>query len=340
MATTTYSGLSQRTTAWAVAEMLDHARPIEVLAQYGMTQPVPKNKAQTIKFRRPVPLAVATALTEGTPPTSKAMQYEDVPATLVQYGDVIEITDVVNDLAEDPVLKDSTMILGEQAAETIESLLWGAISGGANVVYGNGTARSAVNTKLTLSMQRAIVRHLKAERGRKVTSKVASTVKYGTEAIAPAYLAFAHSDCEADIRDLAGFTPCEKYGSMEALPYEIGKVEEVRYICSPVLDAFKGAGAATLNGMVSEGGSNVDVYPIVFVAKDAYGHVSLRGSKAFTPMVTNPGTPSKSDPLGQKGTVGWKTYFDALVLNEAWMVRAEVGVSDLGVDTQFLDNTP
>lgn len=330
MATTTYSGLSQRTTAWAVAKMLEHKRPIEVLAQYGMTQPVPKNKAQTVKFRRPIPLEVATTpLTEGAPPTSKVMQYEDVPAQLAQYGDVIEITDVVQDLAEDPVLKDATMILGEQSAETIETLLWGAISGGSNVYYANGTARNQVNTKLTTHLQRKIVRTLKNERGRKVTSKVASTVKYGTEQIAPAYLAFAHSDVEADIRDMNGFVPCEKYGSMEALPYEIGKVEEVRYICSPVLDAVRGAGSGTLNGMYSETGSNVDVYPVVFVAKDAYGHIALRGSKAFTPMVTQPGTPSKSDPLGQKGTVGWKTYFDALILNEAWLVRAEVGVSDL-----------
>lgn len=331
MATTTYSGLSQRTVAWAVAKMLEHKRPIEVLAQYGLTQPVPKNKSQVIKFRRPVPLAAATTpLTEGTPPTSKAMQYEDREATLRQYGDVIEITDVVNDLAEDPVLENATMILGEQAAETIESLLWGTISGGTNRVYANGTATSAVNTKLTLNMQRAIVRHLKSERARKVTQKVSSSVKYGTEMIAPAYLAFCHSDVEADIRDLPGFVPCEKYGSMEPLPYEIGKVEEVRYITSPVLMPDLAAGSVTLNGMVSQGGARVDVYPIVYIGKDAYGHVALRGSKAFTPMVTNPGTASKSDPLGQIGTVGWKTYFDSLILNEAWMVRAEVGVTDLG----------
>lgn len=332
MPNTTFSGLSQRTTAWAVKNMLDHARPVEVLAQYGMTQPVPKNTSDTIKFRRPIPLpldTITTPLTEGVSPSKRAMQYEDVTAQLKQYGDVVGITDRVQDIAEDPVLKDATELCGEQAAEYKELLLWGAICGGSNVYYANGTARSVVNTKLTTTLQRAVVRHLKNERARKVTSKVSSTVKYGTEQIAPAFLAFAHTDCEADIREMAGFVPCEKYGSMEALPHEIGKVEDVRYICSPVLNPFVGEGSTTANGMVQSDGTNVDVYPVVYIGKDAFGHVALRGSKAFSPMIVNPGTASDSDPLGQRGSVGWKTYFDALILNQAWLCRVEVGITDL-----------
>ena len=329
MSQTTYSGLSQRTTAWAISEMLDHAKPIEVLAQYGMTKPVPRNTSQKVKFRRAIPLAVATNLVEGVPPTIKAMQYEDVEADLKQFGDVIGITDVVADLAEDPVLKDATEVLGEQAAETKEAKLWGVLQGGTNVDYANGNVRTAVNTALTTKMQRAAVRHLKNERAKKVTEKVASTVQYGTEQIAPAFLAFCHSDVESDIRDMDGFIPCEKYGSMKALPYEIGKVEDVRYIASAALNPVLASGATTLNGMKSEGGNNVDVYPVVYIGKNAYGHIALAGKNAFSPMVTQTGQATKSDPLGQKGTVGYKTYFEALILNEAWIKRVEVAVTDL-----------
>ena len=85
MATTTYSGLSQRTNAFAAKEMLAHAEPILCLSKFGMTKPMPKNKANQVKFRRPVPLAVATTpLTEGAPPTANAMTYEDVSVTLSQ----------------------------------------------------------------------------------------------------------------------------------------------------------------------------------------------------------------------------------------------------------------
>ena len=175
-----------------------------------------------------------TPLTEGSAPTSQAISYEDVTVTLSQFGNVVEITDVVNDLAEDPVLKDAAMLCGEQAGETIETLMWGVLQGGTNVFYANGSARNAVNTAITRTSSELSLAS-SSRRGKKITSMISSSVKYGTEAVAPAYIAFAHTDLEADIRDLAGFTPTEKYGSMKALPYEIGKVEDVRYILTPVL---------------------------------------------------------------------------------------------------------
>ena len=329
MAITTYAGLSQRTTAYAAKEMLAHAEPILCLAKFGMTKPMPKNKANVIKFRRPVPLAVATTpLTEGTTPTSQALSYEDVTVTLSQFGNVVEITDVVADLAEDPVLKDAAMLCGEQAGETIETLMWGVIQGGTNVFYNNGSARNAVNTAITLVKQRGITRQIKAERGKKITSMISSSVKYGTEAVAPAYIAFAHTDLESDIRELAGFTPTEKYGSMQALPYEIGKVEDVRYLLTPVLSSIPNAGGAK-GAMVSTGGTSADVYPVVYVAKDAYGHVALKGAEAISPSIINPGQLDKSDPLGQKGMVGWKTYHKSFIANQAWMARLECAATAL-----------
>jgi N4-gp56 family major capsid protein len=329
MAITTYAGLSQRTTAYAAKEMLAHAEPILCLAKFGMTKPMPKNKANVIKFRRPVPLAVATTpLTEGTTPTSQALTYEDVTVTLSQFGNVVEITDVVADLAEDPVLKDAAMLCGEQAGETIETLMWGVIQGGTNVFYNNGSARSAVNTAITLEKQRGITRQIKGERGKKITSMISSSVKYGTEAVAPAYIAFAHTDLESDIRELAGFTPTEKYGSMQALPYEIGKVEDVRYLLTPVLSSIPNAGGAK-GAMVSTGGTSADVYPVVYVAKDAYGHVALKGAEAISPSIINPGQLDKSDPLGQKGMVGWKTYHKSFIANQAWMARLECAATAL-----------
>ena len=335
MATTTYGSLSQRTVAYAAKEMLAHAEPILVLNKFGMAKPMPKNKAEKVKFRRPVPLDIDATLlgglTEGSPNPSKAITYEDVEVTLGQYGEVVEITDRVQDLAEDPVLKDASMLCGEQAAETIEVLTWNVLQGGTNVFYSDAaTARNEVNNVITLQKQRAITRALKGERAKKVTSMVSSSVKYGTEAIDASFIAFAHTDMESDIRNMTGFVPTEKYGSMKALPYEIGKVEDVRYILSPVLASIADAGGlASTNSTVSTTGTNADVYPVIYIAKDSYGHVALKGAEAITPSILNPGTPSKSDPLGQLGYVGWKTYHKAFIANEAWMARLECAVSEL-----------
>ena len=327
-----YGDISQRTAVWAAVEMLSHAEPILVLAKYGQPKPMPRNKANKVKFRRPIPYTVVTTtLEEGVTPASQQMRYEDVEATMAQYGAVIDTTDVVADLAEDPVLKDMAMLAGEQAAETVELVTWGVIKGGTSVFYGASadTARTDVNDPISLDRQRAITRYLKAQRGKKVSKMVGKSVQYGSEPIAPAFMAFGHTDLEADIRDLPGFVPIEKYASMDPLPYECGKVEDVRYILSPVLVPFQAGGSATLNGMIADDSTNVDVYPVIYIAQEAYGLVPLKGDGAIEPSVLNPGTRTKSDPLGQRGYVGWKTWFTAVRLNESWMSRLEVGATDL-----------
>ena len=55
--------------------------------------------------------------------------------------------------------------------------------------------------------------------------------------------------------------------------------------------------------------------------------VPLQGSNAITPIVLNPNNPSQSDPLGQRGSVAWKTYQTAAILNEAWFARVEVAAT-------------
>lgn len=331
MATTDKAAVSQRTNTYAEAKMLAHAEPVLVLQKFGQMKPMPKNKADNVTFRRPVPFTVSTtALTEGVKPTAKAMSYEDVTATLAQYGGLVEITDQVHDTVEDPVLNDAAMLSGEEAGETLELVLWNVLRAGTNVQYSNGTARNQVNSKISLSTQRAITRTLKSNKGKKITQMVSSSVKYGTEAIDAAYIAIGHTDLEADIRDMTNFVPVEKYGTMKPLPYEIGKVEDVRYILSPTLTNFADAGGlASTNNTVSTTGTNSDVYPILFFAKEAFGCVTLKGHGAITPSIINPGQLDKSDPLGQLGYVGWKTYFAGVRLNETWMVRAEVAASDL-----------
>lgn len=329
--TTTYGDISQRTAAYAAAEMLRHAKPITVLQKFGMVKEMPRNKADTVKFRRPVPFSAATTpLVEGVTPTSQKMAYEDVSVALDQYGRPIEITDYVNDLSEDPVLRDASELAGEQAALTMEMITFGAVKAGTNVYYTNGSARSSVNTAITLNKQRKVTKGLKRQKAMKITKILDGSVNYSTTPIEASYVACAHTDLEPDLRGLTGFTPVAEYGSRKPVSeHEIGSVEDVRYVLSPELEPWEGAGSGTLNGMVSNGGSNVDVYPVLYFGKEAFGCVPLKGKRAITPMVLNPGNPSKSDPLGQRGYVSWKAYFACVILNENWMARLETGVTEL-----------
>ncbi len=331
---TTYGQINQRTAAYAATEMLDHAEPVIVLGKFGTTKPLPKNKANTVKFRRPIPFGPATVpLVEGVTPDAQKMQFEDVTCVLKQWGKPIEITDQVQDLAEDPVLTEASALAGEQAGYTVEMVTWGVVKGGTSVLYTNGALRSAVNTPISLSKQRRVTRALKNSKAKKMRQILSPSPNYGTKAIEASYIAVADTDCESDIRNLAGFTPVAEYGSRQPVcPEEIGAVEDVRYVLSPELDPFADAGGAKNNGtanMVSTSGTSADVYPILFIGQGAYGLVPLKGAGAITPMVLNPGTPSKSDPMGQRGYVSWKAYFNAVILNETWMQRLESAVTEL-----------
>lgn len=329
---TTYGDISQRTAAYAAVNALTHAQPILVLSKFGQSKPLPRNKSDNIKFRRPIPLAInLTPLVEGVTPLGQQMRYEDVPVTIQQYGDVIKITDKVEDLSEDPVLMDASTLSGEQAAETIEMVIWGVLKGGTNVIYVNGTQRTDVNSVLSLNALRKASRTLKSNRGRQHTSMLSASPNYGTSPIEGGYIAFGHTDIEADVRNLPGFIPVAEYGSRRALcPEELGTVENMRFILSPLLEPFEdGGGTAATNSTKTTGGTAADIYPLIITAKEAYGLVPLKGEGAITPAVLNPGVPTKSDPLGQRGYVSWKTYFAAVRLNEAWMVRLELAVSAL-----------
>ena len=326
--TTTYGDISPRTAAYASKDFLKRAVPYLVFELFGQSKPLPSRSSKSIIFRRYNALdSTPNPLTEGVTPSGKTLTKTDVTATLVQYGDFIELTDVIADTHEDPVLQESIDVLSEQAAEMIEKVRFGILKAGVNVFYANGTSRAEVNTPLTLDLQRRVTRQLKRQNAKRITRVVRSTPNYGTKAVAPAYIGICHPDCETDIRNMNGFEPVEKYGQFSPYPSEIGKVEDVRYVTSTVIEPWPDAGGLT-SDMISTSGTKADVYPILYVARDAYGLVALKGKYAITPMVLNPNNPRGNDPLGQRGSVGWKTMQTACILNDAWMVRAEVAVTD------------
>lgn len=331
MATTKYGDISPRVGIALDAKALAHAGPCLVVQKFGQIRPIPANKGQVIKMRRAVPFALATTpITEGVKPSGQQLAYQDVTFTLAQYGAYAPFTDQIQDTHEDPVLSDLTMLSGEQAAETIEKVVIGNIIGGTNVVYANGSVRSAVNTKLTNNVQRKVTRALKGAKGKKITKMLSGSVNVGTKPVEAAYVAFAHTDLEADIRGMTGFKSVAEYGSMQPLcPEEIGAVEDVRYILTPNLTAWADAGGAAGGTVVSTGGTSADVYPIIFIAEDAFGVTPLKGQEAINMMVLKPGTPRNGDELGQWGSVGWKTWHASGILNNTWLVRTEVAATAL-----------
>lgn len=322
-----YGDITPRTAAHAVVKMLTRGIPYLVLEKFGQTYVMPNRSTKVAKFRRynALPLAL-TPLIEGVTPGGSRVTVTDVTATLQQFGDFVPFSDVIEDTHEDPFLQQLTEVLGEQAAQSVETLRYNVVKAGTNVFVANGSLRTDVNTPLTLALQRKATRALDRQNAKQITSVVASTPNFRTEPVESAYIGLVHPDLSNDIRNITGFIQTKQYGTVTPFANELGAVENVRYLKSTIFVSFPNAGA-TSTTMISTGGSNADVYPVLYLAKDAYGIVPLKGKDSLAIMVVNP-KPAAGDPLGQRGTAGWKTMQTTVILNDAWMVRAEVAATN------------
>lgn len=333
-----YGDISPRVGIYAVAKFLAHAQPILVLERFASSQPLPRNKSQTIKWRRAIPFDTSlVALTEGVTPAPQAMKFEDVTTTVSQFGAWVAFSDVIADTHEDPILNQMSELLSEQAAQVKEGLIWNVIRAGTSVIYsGDATARNQVNSPIQESDLRLAIRVLKNNLARPLTKMISASTNIATEPVAGGYIGFAHTNLESDMRDLNGFLIRERYANTAPLmEQEIGKYEDLRIILSQQLTPFYSAGGTagtggTANNVLSTNGTNADVFPIVIIGQDAFGVTSLKGFESANIVVKNPQMgASFEDPLGQRGFMAWKMWYVCTRLNEAWMIRVECAARSL-----------
>lgn len=326
-------------------EILAHAMPVEVLGITGQQRPMPKNSSRTTVFRRWLPYGSASnpnvwnvdainhLTQEGVTPAADTLTPQDVEVTLQQYAVLYAITDQMEDLHEDApdIATEMKQQTGERLGLVREMVRYGALKGCTNKFYSGGTSRATVAGKITLPLLRKVTRSLKANHAKFITGVLSPSAMVSTSAIEAAFLVFAHTDVEQDIRDLAGFKETAVYGQRKlAHEMELGSVESFRFILSPELTSIPNAGAAVgATNCFSTGGVNLDVYPVIVTGQNAWGSVMLRGKESIDVTYLPPGKKDKNDPLGQRGYIGATNYFAAVVLNNGWMASVEVAVSSL-----------
>ena len=353
MAIQNYSTVASRNLIRAAQGMLEHAQPITVLGDFGTQREMPQNSTDTLVFRRTLPFGASTTgtsienssryvgtpditasnfvLAEGVTPNSNTITFQDVSVQLQQYGVLFKYSSKTEQLYEDDIPGEMVKLTGETLAEVMELVRYGVLKAGSTVIYANGSSRSAINTAISLNAIRKAARTLESNRCRRVTSRLAPDVNFGTRAVQPAYVVFCHTDAVSDIRNLPGFTRVEEYGSFKPIhDREVGACEDFRFVSSPLLKSFLAAGASVgSSGMLSVGASNVDVYPFIVIGEDAWGQVALKGMSAIKPVVLKASQTNHANPLGQFGYVGASTWFATVRLNDAWMARIEAGVTAL-----------
>ncbi|HNX04154.1 MAG TPA: N4-gp56 family major capsid protein [Opitutales bacterium] len=310
---------------------LRKAVPLITFRKWGQKRTLPRNKGKTVLFKRWGTLAPATTpLAEGVTPVGNKMDYVEIRATIQQYGDWIPVTDQVLMTSIDPFLTEASEQLGEQEGETHDILMRNDLLSGSNVVYANDVSgRTNVVAKVSTSDLDIIIRTLKLANARKITKQVNPTANYNTAPIRAGYIAIIHPYQTGDVEALTGFVPVENYpSSVSVMDGEIGSYRGIRFIETTQAMCYEGGGGDVAD-TIKNTASKADVYPMLVFAEDAYGEIPLSGSNHGV-IIKVHGENDRydtSDPLNQRGSIGWKSMWVGKILNDAWIVRYECAVS-------------
>jgi N4-gp56 family major capsid protein len=290
---------------------------------------IPEHRGDTVQWRRFASLPAATTpLTEGVTPDSTTVSVTSITAQVEEYGAWIQFSEMLDLKAIDPMITQFSQLLGEQAGDTFDQLVRDAAAATTNVVYaGTATARDEItaNDILDAKLIYKGLRALMNANARPINGE--------------RFIGIMHPNTYFDFRQDEHVVNAllHVYPKEEGNPlYQayIGTFAGIDWYVSTNAKVYPGAGA---NG--------IDVYATLIFGADAIGIAGLAAymprqitASQFEPntgkrirpveiIITPPDTPSKDDPLRQRGTIGWRSTFVAKVLNNSFLVKLEHAVS-------------
>ncbi len=285
------------------------ASPYLVHDQFGQKRDIPKNGGKIIEFRKFSSLPKAlTPLTEGVTPTGNKLNVSAISATVEQYGDYIEQTDMLELTAVDNTIVEATKQLASQAGLTMDTIVRNEIVGGTNVLYCpkvNGGIETTVTSRSQIDGTSLL-------RVKDVFKAAAELKAMNAPKIDGYYVGIIHPYVAYDLMQEAGnqWMEVQKYATPEnMLNGEIGCLGGVRFVESTEAKIWKD-------------GDSPAVFATLIIGADAYGVTSVTGG-GVEHIVKQKGY--GNDPLNQRSSIGWKGLKTAKRLVEEYLVRIESG---------------
>ena len=290
----TSSTLSGNLHTYYLKRLLASAENQLQLYKLGMIKQHPKSSGKDFYLLRYGNVTTDTnTLTEGVVPTESSLSTNKYTCSLYQYGKYISYSDVLAFTAIDDVSKNLADRLGYEMGKQKDTVIRDHLIANATtsiqyVGSGNTTDNNIAATE-TFTAQDFI----KAARIMKLAD--APTWDDGS------YVAVINGGMVYDIMadtSAGGFIELNKYVAGLAdkpLKGEIGKAYGVRFVESNNVASVANSGT-------------VNVYRSLVLAKDAF--VVTEADELTTKLIVKaPGSAGTSDPLDQKGTVGYKQMF-------------------------------
>ena len=273
---------------------------------------LPKNQGRTMNFRKFNSLTAPSAsLTEGVTPDGNDLNVTTVTATVAQEGDFVLISDLIQMTGIDPVLTETSELLGEEAGVVVDNRIQTAISGGTNVYFAGGaTTRAGLETANT--------KHLTADDIKKIVRKLKNA---NAKRFSDGYYHMQiDPDIAYDLMSDSAWVDVSKYSKPEQMAKgELGKMHGMKF--------FETTNLSIVDS--SAGSSKIPVHIAYAYGKDSYACIDLEGGAGKPEIIVKPnGSAGSADPLDQRASAGWKNCFTAVITQPLALVRVETGVND------------
>lgn len=272
---------------------------------------LPKNSGTTMNFRKFDSLtAPSSSLTEGVTPDGNNLTVSTITAKIAQEGDFVQITDLIQMTGIDPVLTETSELLGEEAGLVVDTRIQTAISKGTNVYFAGGaTTRAGLESASTKNLTgddiKKIVRKLKNANAKRFSDGF--------------YHMVVDPDIAYDLMNDSAWVDVSKYARPEQMVKgELGKMHGMKFYETTNLKIVDSSDTAQ---------SKISVHQAYAYGKGAYSCVNLENGAGKPEIIVKPnGSAGTGDPLNQRATAGWKSAFTAVITQPLALVRVETGV--------------
>ena len=271
--------------------LIDNAEPNLVYDQFGSKYPIPAHGGKTIEFRKYSPLPKAlTPITEGVTPKGNKLNVTTVTATVEQYGDFIEISDILDTTAIDRNLQEATGLLGSQAGRTMDTVTREVVCAGTNKMF----APKVVNSNKTEILLRANVTKECGLTPAVIRKAVAKLKRMDAVPMNGSYVCIIHPDVTCDLTGDPEWLEAHKYAKPEEIYNgEIGRLAGVRFVESTEakiigpgwLFGSAGNGGVCRLTVASVSGSTVTVQEAISAAQAAELTARITGGETVKAYV-------------------------------------------------------
>lgn len=323
MATNTYSSMTDQQRTHYTRIMLARFLPKIPMLGQGMQGSIPEREGNTIQWNYLAPFARATTpLTEDSPPADTAMVWSKVTATPSMYGAWTKISRLAQSQAINPQVAAATAAFGENAGQTLHTVLINVVAAGTNVRYADAVAgRSSVAAANVYDA---------AESRRALRILGGANVDEYSDGYHALQHPYVHESlvADTDVKSIASYGSggiSKSNGAINLIKGRVMEYNSFKYMLSTDAPIFAGAGA-----------SSIHVYGTLHFGPNWFGEVDYSADPVGTanentnkmsgiqPIVIPSNSNDKVDPLNQYGVVGWIALgYVAKILQQERGLRTE-----------------